>query len=112
MAKDDDTTSSLGGTDTPGSAESEMTNSGVRVTVEWGYEQHSLLLTPQQWSQVVSGSPLSVVGPGYAYEGEFFQDYWSFAGGMQGDLIVTYGHDGGSGFDGKLEDAAIEFMAE
>jgi len=46
-------------------------------------------------------------GKGYSYEGDFFWDYWSFAGGLDDDLEVTYGSDGGTGFIGKLRDAEV-----
>ncbi len=48
---------------------------------------------------------MSIRGKGYYYEGSFFWDYWYFGGGLDGDLIVTYGDDGGTGFDGELKDA-------
>lgn len=84
------------------------TSSGVTVSVEWGYELHSLTLSPGQWASVLAGEALSVVGAGYHYEGQHFQDYWHFGGGLDGDLTVEYGDDGGTGFIGSLDDAIIE----
>ncbi len=81
------------------------------IMVEWGYETHSLTLTPDQWEFVMSGHALGVEGPGYEYEGEHFEDYWSFAGGYRGTLEVSYGDDGGVGVECRLCDAVItEFM--
>lgn len=80
----------------------------AKITVEWGYESHALVLTPRNWARIVAGKPLAIRGKGYRYEGEFFWDYWEFDGGRDGALLVTYGKDGGTGFGGKLSDALIE----
>jgi hypothetical protein len=80
---------------------------GATITVEWGYEEHSIRLSPEDWAAVKSGKPLSLDGDGYDYEGEFFEDTWTFEGGLSGALVVTYGDDGAVGFDGVLEDATI-----
>ena len=73
----------------------------VTITVEWGDEAHSLTLTDEEWATIVAGALLVVDGSGYVYEGEDFQDEWHFAGGIDGDLDVTYG-DGGVGWTGSL----------
>lgn len=78
------------------------------ISVSWGYELHSLTLTPDQWWKVRSGDPLGLEGEGYYYEGEFFQDYWIFSGGLDGELVVNYGNDGGTGWQGSLHSATIE----
>ena len=77
------------------------------IWVEWGYEQHSITLTPRNWAAVKSGRSHSQRGKGYRYEGEFFWDYWSFEGGLDGKLEVYYGDDAAGGFLGKLRDADI-----
>ncbi len=79
----------------------------AEIYVTWGYECHSIILTPRNWSKVKKGKPLSIRGKGYYYEGEFFWDYWTFAGGLDGILNVSYGNDGGGGWEGKLSDATI-----
>jgi len=84
-----------------------MTQKRATISVEWGYEMHSTTLTARNWARVKSGKSLSIRGKGYYYEGEFFWDYWSFAGGLDGELYVDYG-DGGCGFSGTLVDANIE----
>ncbi len=85
-----------------------VSNVGAVITVEWGYESHSIQLSPRDWSKVKGGDGLGIEGAGYFYEGEFFQDYWDFDGGLDGRLEVSYGDDGGCGFDGHLSDAAVE----
>lgn len=82
----------------------------MKIFVEWGYDGHSITLSPRNWARVVSGKELSIRGKGYHYEGEFFWDYWHFTGGLEGDLTVSYGNHGdysATGFDGKLGDAII-----
>jgi len=78
------------------------------ITVEWGNESHSITLTPRNWAKVRSGAPHRQRGKGYYCGPEFFWDYWEFSGGMDGDLTVDYGNDGGQGFVGKLRTAAIQ----
>lgn len=81
---------------------------GAEISVEWGYDLHTIKLTARNWRRVASGKPLSIRGKGYYYEGEFFWDYWDFGGGLEGRLVVTYGEHGGQGFDGQLKQAMID----
>lgn len=83
-------------------------SAAATVTVEWGYELHTLSLTKRNWSRIIAGRPVSVRGRGYRYEGEFFWDYWHFSGGRNGTLTVMYGEDNAVGFDGTLEDAMVD----
>ncbi len=85
-----------------------MATKRATIAVEWGYEPHAITLTARNWARVKAGRPLSIRGKGYYYEGEFFWDYWSFGGGLDGELQVDYGEDGACGFLGRLNDADIE----
>lgn len=80
----------------------------ARITVNWGYEPHSITLTPRNWRRVKSGKPHRQRGVGFIYEAEFYWDYWEFAGGLEGELRVGYGKDGGEGYLGWLRDARID----
>jgi hypothetical protein len=80
---------------------------GARVTVVWGLDNHEVILTPRNWSRVKKGGSLKIRSRGFSEDG-FQWEYWYFAGGMDGELIVEYGRDGGQGFVGKLRDAAIQ----
>lgn len=80
---------------------------GARIVVEWGYDNHEIVLTPRNWSRIKQGGKLKIRSRGF-YEGASQWEYWSFAGGLDGDLLVEYGEDGGVGFVGKLRDATIE----
>ena len=77
------------------------------IAVEWGYDTHEVVLTPRNWSRVKRGRGLRIRTRGYSEEG-FQWEYWNFGGGLDGDLVVEYGDDGGQGFVGKLRDASIE----
>jgi hypothetical protein len=83
------------------------TNTGATITVVWGYEPHSIYLTPRNWRRVKSGKPLTIRGKGYCYEGEFFWDYWLFNKDPRYELVVNYGEDGGCGYNGTLDGARI-----
>jgi len=85
-----------------------MNKQSATITVEWGYEPHSITLTPRNWAKVKSGKPLRIRGKGYYYENEFFWDYWDFGGGLDGTLEVGYGESGGQGFTENLCVADIE----
>jgi hypothetical protein len=88
-----------------------MTKERVRISVEWGYEIHSITLTARNWAKVKAGKPLRIRGKGYWYDGEFFWDHWTFVGGYEGRLLVEYhllGEWYGNGWDNALKDAEIE----
>ena len=72
----------------------KKSNLAATITVEWGYESHSIALTPRNWAAIKAGRTHGQRGAGYYYEGEFFWDYWSFGGGLEGELEVGYGGDG------------------
>jgi hypothetical protein len=85
-----------------------MSNLGATIKVSWGNDvMVSIHLTPRNWAKVKAGKVLQIRGRGYYYEGEFFRDYWYFEGGHEGALVVHIG-DGGTGFDGRLNDAEIQ----
>jgi hypothetical protein len=86
----------------------------IRVSVEWGYDEHAIILPAHLWDRIINGDPVVVFGGGFPYEAEYFFDDWRFRGGVEGELLVTYsgpngdGSDTGDGFVGKLGDATIE----
>jgi hypothetical protein len=83
---------------------------GTTITVRWGRGDEveaSIHLTPRNWAKVKAGKPLRIRGKGYWYEGERYQDYWHFGGGIDGELLVQYDDDSAVGFIGKLRDARI-----
>ena len=91
-------------------AKSDPKPGGARIIVEWGYDDHDVVLTRRNWARVKRGKPLRIRSPGFSEEG-FQWEYWNFAGGLEGELVVGYGN-GGVGFDGKVTDATIEEVPE
>src|SRR5258708_22443550 len=86
-----------------------MKNSAAGISVSWRNDVDvSIKLTPRNWKAVQSGKTLQLRGKGYYYEGEFFRDYWSFGGGLDGSLSVCYGEDAAVGFEGTVSDARIQ----
>ena len=84
-----------------------LKSGGARIVVTWGYDLHEVVLTARNWSRVKRGGSLSIRSAGYSECGPQWE-YWNFAGGLDGDLVVEYGSDGGTGFIGTLSDAMIE----
>jgi len=80
---------------------------GAVVSVEWGYDLHEIVVSPRNWSRIKRGDKLRLRSRGYSECGAQWE-YWSFEGGLEGRLLVEYGEDGGTGFDGLLKDADIE----
>lgn len=79
---------------------------GARIAVIWGNCRHEIVLSPRNWSAVKRGGKLKIRSRGFSEEGPQWE-YWSFAGGLNGALLVEYG-EAGVGFDGDLHDATIE----
>ena len=83
-----------------------MSEGKVEVSVEWGYELHSVEIGPRIWSQIKEGEKKVIESVGY-YEGDEFDVSWCFNCDPENTLIVAYGDDGGTGFIGNIEDAMI-----
>jgi len=80
----------------------------VTLSVEWGYDTHSVTIGPRNWQKIQAGKAWGARGETYYYEGERFSCYWDFNGrGEPGSLIVSYGNDGGEGYCGDWEDADV-----
>jgi|WetSurMetagenome_2_1015567.scaffolds.fasta_scaffold475804_2 hypothetical protein len=82
----------------------------IELSIEWGYEAHSLSVTPLVWAQIVSGEEVTLRSRG-AYEGKFFWIQWSFNCGEIQDLYVTYGDDGGVGYEGNIFDLYLSWSS-
>lgn len=82
----------------------------IELSIEWGYEAHSLSVAPLVWAQIVSGEEVTLRSRG-AYEGKFFWIQWSFNCGEIQDLYVTYGDDGGVGYEGNIFDLYLSWSS-
>jgi hypothetical protein len=78
----------------------------ARIIVEWGYDNHEMVLNSRNWARVKRGGELRIRCRGFSEDGPQWE-YWNFAGGLDGKLLVEYG-DGGTGFVGTLREARIE----
>jgi antitoxin component YwqK of YwqJK toxin-antitoxin module len=78
----------------------------VKLSVYWPDDWKSVILSKSEWEEILSGKSFSKDGEGYHYEGEKFSDWWSFQGGLDGGVEVTY-DGGGVGFIGTLSDTEI-----
>jgi hypothetical protein len=83
----------------------------VRISVYWPDDWKEIILNPEDWDSILAGEAFDDAGQGFSYEGEDFQDWWYFSGGLKGELRVTYDDDG-EGFCGTLEEAEIEEVEE
>ena len=84
----------------------EIRPGGARLIVEWGNDDHDIIMTPRDWMGVKRGGEFIRRTRGSGEDGPQWEQ-WCFGGGLSGSLDVYYGNDGGHGFSGKLSDATI-----
>lgn len=80
---------------------------GVTVTVSWGYESYRVDVEAADWQRIRTGEALMIKNEQW-YEGKPFNAYWMFNTDPECSLVVDYGEDGGTGFNGDIWDASIE----
>jgi hypothetical protein len=85
----------------------EPKSGGAILSVEWGSDLHEIVVSPRNWARIKRGAKLRLRASGYSECGSQWE-YWNFEGGLEGKLVVEYGEDSGTGFDGLLKDADIE----
>ena len=93
--------------------ERKETDPAARISVEWGYEDHTLTVNHRDWNRLLSGESLEIKGEIYFYDGDGFLEHWRFGGGMDGSLKVEYEDESGEfgvGWEGKLSGAEIEIL--
>jgi hypothetical protein len=78
----------------------------VELSISWGYETHSIKVRTKFWAAVVAGDELTYRSYGW-YEGKRFPMQWSFNCGEIQDIYITYGNDGGVGYQGNVFDLYI-----
>jgi hypothetical protein len=82
-------------------------NRRVRLTVNYGYDIHSVEVPDSTWQQIQGGEAVSVQGQGFSVEGEFSQDEWAFNVRGRGSLQVT-AEGAFDIFDGAVGDLTVE----
>lgn len=83
----------------------------IRISVYWPDDWKSIVITQIEYQSILDGNPYEDIGEGYSYDGEEFEDYWAFEGGINGNVVVSY-DDGGVGYDGPLSSCKIELIEE
>jgi hypothetical protein len=82
----------------------------VTITVDYGYDIHSLRLSKRTHDRIVSGKSAEIHGQGFHWEGEADKDIWFFNRDAPGQLYVTT-DSGGDIFEGTLKDAHVDIEA-
>jgi hypothetical protein len=50
----------------------------IRITINYGYDIHSLELLASDFERIKHGESLEIIGQGFSVEGEITQDTWIF----------------------------------
>ena len=77
-----------------------------RITVDYGYDTHSVVVSQALMDQINLGEPITIDGQGFSIEGKMTQDTWSFNCSSVSSLTVD-GEDGRQIYIGKLSAAYI-----
>jgi hypothetical protein len=85
----------------------EHRNGRIRLTVNYGYDIHSVEVPDSTWLQIQGGEAVSVQGQGFSVEGELSQDEWAFNVRGRGSLQVT-AEGAFDVFDGAVGDLTVE----
>jgi hypothetical protein len=81
-------------------------NGRVRLTVNYGYDIHSVEVPASTWLQIQGGEAVTVQGQGFSVEGELSQDEWAFNVHRRSSLQVT-AVGARDIFDGVLADISV-----
>jgi hypothetical protein len=84
----------------------------IRISVYWPDDWKSIIITKKEYQSILDGKPFKISGEGYSYDGEDFNDFWSFEGSPDNNLVVRYGEDGGEGYNGPLSGCEVEEIEE
>ncbi len=84
-----------------------MKKKKILISVYWPDDWKSVLLTKKEYQSIIEGNSFKARGEGYSYEGEDFYDWWTFEGGKDCNVVVSY-NGGGVGYDGPLSGCKIE----
>ena len=83
----------------------------VRVTVDYGYDVHSISITEAVFAQIQAGQPVVIEGQGFPVEGVMEQDLWEFNYGAVGAVHVMT-DEGREVFEGGVVDAEVAVHGE
>jgi hypothetical protein len=83
-----------------------MTQKKYKITVDYGYDTHSMTVSQKVMDQIKNGEAVSVRGQGFYIEGDKERDDWSFHCTAPDSLEVEC-DNGHQVFIGELSDATI-----
>lgn len=78
----------------------------ARVTVDYGFDVHTLAISGWTQARIEAGEPMTVKGQGFPVEGVMEQDLWSFNFSAVGAIHVST-DTGREVFEGHLGDAEV-----
>jgi len=81
----------------------------VEIGVAWSDEWVDLQMTPGTWRRILAGEHIDLTSRA-GYDGEMFTLTWTFTNGTE--LYVSYGDDGGTAFDGRLQHVTLTLAAD
>jgi len=90
---------------------SRYKSGSVTITVDYGYDIHSITFSGRTYRRVCSGKPITVRGQGFHWDGDPDQDYWQFnvnkCGEQDPKALYVYTAGGGEIFIGHLNDGEV-----
>lgn len=78
----------------------------ARITVDYGYDIHTLRLSRRTLGRIQTGAVLTLRGQGFLVEGVREQDRWVFNDGVVGRLLVIT-DEGREIYDGQITDGEV-----
>ena len=78
----------------------------IRVTVDYGFDLHTISISEAVFAQVRTSVPVTLQGQGFPVEGVMEQDKWAFNCGALGAVHVMT-DTGREVFDGNLGEAEV-----
>ena len=78
----------------------------IRVTVDFGYNVHTISIAEATFAQIQTGRPVTLQGQGFPVEGVMEQDKWAFNCGALGAVHLMT-DTGREVFDGNLGEAEV-----
>ena len=72
----------------------------VEITISYGYDIHSLVLSKADFEMIKAGETMDVIGQGFSIEGDITQDIWAF---KNRKLQITC-ENGFNVFEGTVDD--------
>jgi hypothetical protein len=83
----------------------------VRVTVDYGYDIHSIEFSGRTYARILAGKALTINGQGFHWDGIPDQDYWHFNAETAGFIYVNT-EGGGDIYSGHIDDGEVRVEIE